>query len=140
MKNIIVVLVASAVVGFVSSEVSFRRNAGRLQQLEVRLGAIDRSLASLNERHGRLGLAVDLLMKADESQSGTATKGARTPSGYATQLAFAEYRTKTDNALQEILQALEAHDEQLTQLQDDLASLADDVDRNTGRIAELEKR
>ena len=140
MKNIVVLLVASVVVGFVSSEVAFRRNVGRLQRVEDRLGAIDRNLASLNERHAKVESAIELLLKADEAQARASNQDARLPSGFVTQLAFMEFRTKTENTLQEILDALESHDEQLTQLQDDLLNLADDVEKNAAAIAELEKQ
>ena len=140
MKNIILLLIASVVVGFVSSEVAFRRNVGRLQRVEERLGAIDRNLASLNERHAKVESAIELLLKADEAQARASNQDARLPSGFVTQLAFMEFRTKTENTLQEILDALESHDEQLTQLQDDLLNLADDVEKNAAAIAELEKQ
>ncbi|MBI5768598.1 MAG: hypothetical protein HZA93_12440 [Verrucomicrobia bacterium] len=140
MKNIVVFLVASVVVGAVCSEVAFRRSAARLQQVEARLGAIDRNLAGLNERHAKIEAAVDLLIRSEESASRASSPGVKSPAGQSTLLSFAEFRVKFENALQEIADALDTHDEQITQLQDDLQALSADVEKNTTQIAATGKQ
>ena len=139
MKNIVVLLIAGAVAGFVSSEVGFRRNAGRLDRIETRLGAIDRNLANLAAQHAKMETAVDLLNKIAASESRAPDQNARPLSGFVGQAELAALRASTQESLQAVREALDFHAEQIEELHESFLTAEADIALHADKIATLEK-
>ena len=139
MKNIVIILIVGAVAGFVSSEVAFRRNVGRLDLIEPRLGAIDRSLARLGEQRAQMETSIDILNKIAELQARVPEQNARLRSGFVSQVEFAALRTNTQESLQAVREALDLHDEQIEELYETLRDTEATVALHADKIAELEK-